>query len=100
MEMASLALGYITDPDWRPGRRQCSAFESSPMNSRRGIRRRSVRRWRPRFLAGSLPSVSSPGVVGTAGGALLVAAHPGADSLSSILENIRPHAGFFGSQRY
>jgi len=44
--------------------------------------------------------VSSPGVAGTLGGALLVAAHPGDDALSSISENIRPHAGYFGRQRY
>jgi len=44
--------------------------------------------------------VSSPGVAGTVSGALFVAAHPGDDALSSFLENLRPHAGYLGRQRY
>jgi len=28
--MASSALSYVTVPDWKPGRRRCSALERSP----------------------------------------------------------------------
>jgi len=34
--MASSELGYDTVPDWRPGRRRCSALERSSRNPRRG----------------------------------------------------------------
>jgi len=44
--------------------------------------------------------MSSPDAAGTVGGALLVATHPGDDALSKFSKNIRPHAGYFGRQRY
>jgi len=52
IEMASSALGYVTASNWRPGRRRCSVLEHSPRNSRRGDRRRSVRRMKTKIFGG------------------------------------------------